>query len=66
MGGNHVRDNDDGHMAIDETFGERRQSIVLVRGNLFLERNILTLDVADLSHALQKSCPRARFAKMTR
>ena len=39
-------------MAIDETFGERRQSIVLVRGRLYLKRNILTLDVADFSHAL--------------
>ena len=33
-------------MAIYETFGERRQSIVLVLGRFILERNILTLDVA--------------------
>jgi len=55
MGGNHVLRSDDGHMAIDETFGERRQSIVLVRGRLYLERNILIVDVADFSHALQES-----------
>jgi len=60
MGSNHVNRNDDGHMVIDETFGERRQSIVLVLGRLYLERNILTLDVADISHTLQEKCPPAR------
>ena len=33
-GGNHVIRDDDGHMVIDETFGERRQSIILVRGRV--------------------------------
>jgi hypothetical protein len=35
LGGNRINRSDDGHMAINETFGERRQSIALARGSSF-------------------------------